>query len=50
MAQAALKYAIQKKGAAILSLPGDVTVLHAVEIVSSDKNYFSKADIRPRRQ
>lgn len=47
MAQAALQYAIQKKGVAILGLPGDVTFLHAVENVSSDKNYFSKADIRP---
>ncbi|MCO5948603.1 thiamine pyrophosphate-dependent enzyme [Mucilaginibacter flavidus] len=47
MAQAALQHAIQKKGVAILGLPGDVTAMHAVENVSSDKNYFSKADIRP---
>ena len=47
MAQAALQHAIHKKGVAILGLPGDVTALHAVENVSSDKNYFSKADIRP---
>ena len=47
MAQAALQHAIQKKGVAILGLPGDVTAMHAAENVSSDKNYFSKADIRP---
>ena len=47
MAQAALQHAIQKKGVAILGLPGDVTAMHAAENVSSDKNYFSEANIRP---
>ncbi|WP_454802052.1 thiamine pyrophosphate-dependent enzyme [Mucilaginibacter phyllosphaerae] len=47
MAQAAIQHAIQRKGVAILGLPGDVSAMDAVENISSDKNYFSKALIRP---
>jgi pyruvate dehydrogenase (quinone) len=47
MTQAAIQHAIQRKGVAILGLPGDVSAMTAVENVSSDKNYFSKALIRP---
>jgi pyruvate dehydrogenase (quinone) len=47
MAQAAIQHAVQRKGVAILGLPGDVSAMDAVENISSDKNYFSKALIRP---
>jgi pyruvate dehydrogenase (quinone) len=47
MAQAALQTAIQKKGVAVLGLPGDVTSLPAVDIDSSTGNFFSKATICP---
>lgn len=47
MAQAAIQHAVQRKGVAILGLPGDVSTMDAVENISSDKNYFSKALIRP---
>jgi pyruvate dehydrogenase (quinone) len=47
MAQAAIQYAIQKKGVSVLGLPGDVSEMEAVENITSDKNYFSKAVVRP---
>ena len=47
MTQAAIQHAIQMKGVAVLGLPGDVSGLDAVENISADKNYFSKAIIRP---
>lgn len=47
MAQAALQHAFHQKGVAILGLPGDVGSMDAVENMSSDKTYFSKAVIRP---
>jgi pyruvate dehydrogenase (quinone) len=47
MTQAAIQHAIQRKGVAILGLPGDVSGMDAVENISSDRNYFSKALIRP---
>jgi pyruvate dehydrogenase (quinone) len=50
MAQAALQHAIQKKGVAVLGLPGDVTAMDAVENMTADKNYFSKAMIRPAEE
>ncbi|RZL18096.1 MAG: ubiquinone-dependent pyruvate dehydrogenase, partial [Pedobacter sp.] len=47
MTQAAIQNAIQKKGVAVLGLPGDVSEMDAVENITSDKNYFSKAVIKP---
>jgi pyruvate dehydrogenase (quinone) len=47
MTQAAIQHAIQKKGVAVLGLPGDVAALDAVENISSDQNYFAKAVILP---
>ncbi|WDF54197.1 thiamine pyrophosphate-dependent enzyme [Mucilaginibacter sp. KACC 22063] len=47
MTQAAIQHAVQRKGVAILGLPGDVSAMDAVENISADKNYFSKALIRP---
>lgn len=47
MAQAALQTAIQKKGVAVLGLPGDVAGLPAAAIDSSTENFFSKATICP---
>lgn len=50
MAQAAIQHAIQRKGVAILGLPGDVAALKAVKNISSDKNYFAKAIIQPAEE
>ncbi|WP_089807256.1 thiamine pyrophosphate-dependent enzyme [Chitinophaga sp. YR627] len=50
MAQAAIQHAIQKKGVAVLGLPGDVAGLEAVASVSSDRNYFAKAHILPAEE
>jgi pyruvate dehydrogenase (quinone) len=47
MTQAAIQHAIQKKGVAVLGLPGDVSEMDAVENITSDKNYFSEAVVRP---
>jgi pyruvate dehydrogenase (quinone) len=47
MAQAAIQHAVQKKGVSVLGLPGDVSEMEAVENITSDKNYFSKAIVRP---
>lgn len=47
MAQAALQHAFHHKGVAVLGLPGDVTSMDAVENMSSNQTYFSKAIIRP---
>lgn len=47
MTQAAIQHAVQRRGVAVLGLPGDVSAMKAVENISSDKNYFSKALIRP---
>ena len=47
MTQAALQHAIQKNGVSILGLPGDVMAMTSAENITSDKNYFSKGDIRP---
>ncbi|MDO6430444.1 thiamine pyrophosphate-dependent enzyme [Flavitalea sp. BT771] len=47
MAQAALQTAIQKKGVAVLGLPGDIAGLPAADIDSSTDNFFSKASICP---
>jgi pyruvate dehydrogenase (quinone) len=47
MAQAAIQYAIQKKGVSVIGLPGDVAALDAVRNISADINYFTKANILP---
>ncbi|NQX38652.1 pyruvate dehydrogenase (quinone) [Pedobacter steynii] len=47
MAQAALQHAFHHKGVAVLGLPGDVSSMDAVESMSADRTYFSKAIIRP---
>jgi pyruvate dehydrogenase (quinone) len=47
MAQAALQHAFHHKGVAVLGLPGDVSSMDAVENMSADRTYFSKAIIRP---
>lgn len=47
MAQAALQHAFHHKGVAVLGLPGDVSSMEAVENMSADRTYFSKAVIRP---
>jgi len=50
MTQAAIQHAIHKKGVAILGLPGDLSALPAVDNISADDNYFSKASIIPARE
>ena len=47
MTQAAIQHAVQKMGVSVLGLPGDVSAMDAVENITSDQNYFSKAVIRP---
>jgi pyruvate dehydrogenase (quinone) len=47
MAQAALQHAFHHKGVAVLGLPGDVSSMDAVENMSADRTYFSKAVIWP---
>lgn len=47
MTQAAIQHAFQKKGVAVLGLPGDLSAQEAVENISSSQNYFAKAVIRP---
>lgn len=47
MAQAALQHAFHHKGVAVLGLPGDVSSMEAVENMSADRTYFSKAIVRP---
>ncbi|SHE82096.1 thiamine pyrophosphate-dependent enzyme [Pedobacter caeni] len=47
MAQAALQHAFHHKGVSVLGLPGDVSSMEAVENMSADRTYFSKAVIRP---
>lgn len=50
MTQAALQHAFHHKGVAVLGLPGDVSSMDAVENMSSDKTYFSKATICPAEE
>jgi len=47
MTQAAIQHAVHLKGVSVLGLPGDVEALPAVENISSDINYFSRAMICP---
>lgn len=47
MTQAAIQHAIHRKGVSVLGLPGDVSSMDAVDNISSDVNYFSKAIVRP---
>lgn len=50
MTQAALQHAFHHKGVAILGLPGDVSSMDAVENMSANKTYFSKATICPAEE
>ncbi|WP_316749240.1 thiamine pyrophosphate-dependent enzyme [Pedobacter gandavensis] len=50
MAQAALQHAFHHKGVAVLGLPGDVSSMDAVDNMSADKTYFSKATICPAEE
>jgi pyruvate dehydrogenase (quinone) len=47
MAQAALQTAMQKKGVAVVGLPGDVAALPSEHIDSAERTYFSRAAICP---
>ncbi|WP_428329444.1 thiamine pyrophosphate-dependent enzyme [Mucilaginibacter sp.] len=47
MTQAAIQYAVQRKGVSVLGLPGDLSAMTAVENITADKNYFSKAVVKP---
>lgn len=48
--QSAIQHAITEKGVAVLGLPGDVASAHAEDVVSADKNYFTKPVITPPHQ
>jgi len=47
MAQAAIQHAIQRKGVAVIGLPGDVAAMEAVEGSTSMDVYYTKPIIRP---
>lgn len=47
MTQAAIQTAWQRKGVAVIGLPGDVALLPSTGIESSVKNYFTRASILP---
>lgn len=47
MTQAAIQTAVQKKGVAVVGLPGDVALSAATTIESSTRNYFTRATICP---
>ncbi len=47
MTQAAIQHAVYRKGVAVLGLPGDVTNMDAEEGLTSVKNFFPKAIVRP---
>lgn len=50
MLQAALQHAVNKKGVAVLGLPGDITAMDAAESASSMETYFPQPMIRPSEQ
>ena len=47
MMQAAIQNSIQRKGVSILGIPSDIISMKAVDNISSNKNYFTNAIIRP---
>ena len=47
MMQAAIQNSIQRKGVSIFGIPSDIISMKAVDNISSNKNYFTKAIIRP---
>ena len=47
MLQAAIQHAIQRKGVAVLGLPGDVTSMPAIENTTSSRNYYTTPVTRP---
>jgi len=47
MTQAAIQTAVQKKGVAVVGLPGDVAALDREPIDSSERNYLCKATVCP---
>jgi len=47
MMQAAIQNSIQRKGVSIFGIPSDIISMKAVDNISSNKNYFTKAVIRP---
>ncbi|HEY4195351.1 MAG TPA: thiamine pyrophosphate-dependent enzyme [Mucilaginibacter sp.] len=47
MLQAGIQYALNKKGVAVVGLPGDLTKMGAVDITTSVQNYNPVAEIKP---
>src|ERR1700744_5097569 len=47
MLQSAIQTALQRKGVAVIGLPGDLTKMDAEEIETSTQNYSGSAVIRP---
>jgi len=50
MAQAAIQHAIQRKGVAVLGLPGDVAAMQAAEGSTSTDVFYTNPVIRPSHQ
>lgn len=48
--QTAIQHAIEKKGVAVVGLPGDVSEADAEEITTSHINYFTKSKLIPRNE
>ncbi|TDU39575.1 pyruvate dehydrogenase (quinone) [Gelidibacter sediminis] len=48
--QTAIQHAIEKKGVAVVGLPGDVSEANAEEITTSHINYFTKSKLIPRNE
>src|SRR6185312_14723958 len=47
MLQAGIQYALNKKGVAVVGLPGDLTKMDAEDIATSMQNYNTAAEIKP---
>ncbi len=47
MLQAGIQYALNKKGVAVIGLPGDLTKMDAVDITTSLQNYSPVAEVKP---
>ena len=50
MVQAAMQHALQRKGVAVVGLPGDVTTMDAVENITSVQTFTPKVVIRPAHE
>jgi pyruvate dehydrogenase (quinone) len=50
MVQAGIQYALNKKGVAVIGLPGDLTKMDAEDIATSMQNWSPVAEVKPTEQ